>query len=105
MISSDCEGRVDPCADADAVGLWRACRADQQEEIADRFTEARADGVRDALLEAQDAMDAAGSAGKSSMTVLANAIWREWSDYRDRAVEDLHRRGRLRLESSGIKQG
>jgi hypothetical protein len=39
------------------------------------------------------------------MTVLANASWREWSDYRDRAVEDLHRRGRLRLESSGIKQG
>ncbi|MGA3066076.1 MAG: hypothetical protein ABSF29_04430 [Tepidisphaeraceae bacterium] len=100
MGASEFEGGFDAWGDADAVCLWRACQPDQQQEIADRFAVAHADGVRDALLDAQDALAAPAAAGKDSAAILARAIWREWSVYRDRSVEDLHRRGRLRLESS-----
>jgi hypothetical protein len=97
---SDCEGGFDPLADASAHALWHACGQEQQEKIAERFVQLRAEDLRDVLLTAQESAQSAKP--DSAAGLLGRELWPLWSRFRDESVEELHRRGKLRLEASGF---
>jgi hypothetical protein len=87
----DCDGAVDPLADASPEQLWEACDERQQHAIAQRFAELHVDNLRDSILEAQQIR------GEAEMgTSLQAALWNTWMRYRDRALYALCRRGSLR---------
>jgi hypothetical protein len=89
----DCDGPAP--ADADADQFWAGCAANLRERIAMQFARARADDVRDALLDAQ--MPARVPAHAIHQAVGA-ALWRAWIGYRDQVLEQLQRRGQFDLE-------
>ena len=94
ISQADCDGDFDPLADAGPGELWFACQPSQQERIASDFAMTRADDVRDALLDTQDAKRPQGAADHRA-AAMGRALWRVWIAYRDRALGDLHRRGRI----------
>jgi hypothetical protein len=60
-----------------------------------QFARARADDVRDALLDAQVPERAS---TRATERALGAALWRAWICYRDQVLDRLHRKGRLELE-------
>jgi hypothetical protein len=84
---ADCDRKYDPLAHHTDIQLWRICTDDQRTSIADAFLTARTDELRDAVLESQDA---------GGSRELGRLIWKTWVLYRERALNDLHRRGVLR---------
>jgi len=106
VTQADCDGPADELAQASEAELWRICLPGQREAIAQRFAQCHGDDLRDALLEAQDAAglpagagsrsaDAGRGTARSPAEALAAAIWRLWLVHRDRALNDLYRRGEL----------
>jgi len=91
---SDCDGPPDPLADASSEQLWQACDERLQWAIAERFAAARADEVRDGLLETEHSPPV-GRNDRIMLATLGEAIWRAWIAYRNSAVEDHYRRGRI----------
>jgi hypothetical protein len=86
----DCDGAFDPFADASFEELWEACDERQQYAIAQRFAELYVDDLRDALLEGQQ------ERGESERIAPLQRVWANWTNYRDRALGALCRRGSLR---------
>jgi hypothetical protein len=97
---ADCDGPFDEPRSGQP--LWGACNASQQESIAMRFADDRADDVRDAVLRLQDQRPAAATQSGGGLSLdqlraqaLGQALWPIWTTYRDRAVNDLYRQGSI----------
>jgi hypothetical protein len=101
IVQADCDGVLDSLADVSTRQLWAGCSGPQRREIAERFAQNRDDDVRDALLAAEDSRQSGPNA--SAAANLGTQLWKVWSLFRDQSVEDLHRRGRLRLEVSNFQ--
>jgi hypothetical protein len=90
----DYDRPADALADADRARLWAGCAAGLREKIALQFARARADDVRDALLDAQ-------TPGRQSAQAIPHAVGtallRAWIVYRDQILNQLHRRGQIDL--------
>ena len=80
---ADCDGPDDFAGDATEEQLWSACDERNQEAIALAFTQKRVEEIRDAVLDARDAAQ------------LGEILWREWNEFRDRAVERLVQFGEI----------
>jgi hypothetical protein len=89
-------GVDDPLGDASAACLWKAATEPQRRQIAERFAQARADDVRDALLDAEDSSPPADQSARA--TSLGRRLWRLWTHYRDQSVERLQIQGQLRTD-------
>jgi hypothetical protein len=88
----ECDGAVSLLDDASGSALWRMCEARQQEALSERFVDAHAETLRDAILDLEDARS---SARSSPAAALANLIWSSWIIFRDRALRDLLTTGQL----------
>jgi hypothetical protein len=98
IVQADCDGVLDSLADISTRQLWAGCSGPQRQEIAERFAQNRDDDIRDALLAAEDSRQSGSKAGAAAN--LGTQLWKVWALFRDQSVEDLHRRGRLRLDFS-----
>lgn len=92
---SQCDRPADALADADLEQIWIACPQGMRERIAMQFAHARADDVRDALLDGPGPPHPRAAA----MPITAGAtLWRAWIGYRDQILNQFHRRGQINLE-------
>jgi hypothetical protein len=92
---TDCEGRPSLISDVGETRLWRICGPREQERLSSRFAELHVELVRDAILDAEDSQAVAGSSERRRESRLGGLLWREWVDFRDRALREMRRRGDL----------
>jgi hypothetical protein len=95
ISQSQCDRPAEALADADLEHIWIACPKSMRERIAMQFAQARADDVRDALL------DAPGSdyqRATATPAALGAVLWRAWISYRDQMLNQFYRRGQINLE-------